>query len=92
MKTTLNLPALDADVVIDGDTVLVTSSDGTAIQLGIEEWETMRKAWLFDDIVDYKNGETPMTAYQFRVALELSRQVECIETLADRIKAEMGKA
>ena len=35
MQNKMTFPALDASVVIDGDTVTITNDDGEAIQVGI---------------------------------------------------------
>jgi len=39
----------------------------------------------FDDTVDYKYGETPMTGYQFRACVELTREVKRLETKFERL-------
>ena len=56
MRHTFRLPALDADVVIDVDTVTITNNEGETIQVSADEWEMLRKKWRFDDIVDSKDG------------------------------------
>ena len=89
MPDKLTLSALDACVVIDGDTVSVTNDEGESVQVSAGEWETLREKWRFDDAVDYKSGETPMTVYQFRICVNLSRQVKSQETEIERLKAEI---
>jgi len=79
MQTKLKLSALDADVLIDGDTVIITSSGDTITQIGIGEWNTLRESLRFDDVVDYEAGETPMTGYQLRTFIELFREVKNLE-------------
>ena len=88
MQNKVNLSALDADVVIDGDNVFITSNDGTATQIGIEEWKDLRESLRLDDIVDYKAGETPMTGYQFHIAVELTRQARNFKIDTESLKAE----
>ena len=87
MQHTFRLPALDADVVIDGDTVTITNNDGETIQVSADEWKMLRKKWRFDNVVDYKSGETPMTLYQFRICVELTRQIKNQEAEIERLKA-----
>ena len=73
MQSTFRLPALDADVVIDGGAVSITGDDDE-IRVGVEEWETLRETLRFDDIVDYKSGESPMTLFQLRIIMKLQQQ------------------
>jgi len=41
-----------------------------------------------DDVVDYENGETPMTVSQFCSFIELSRKVESLKAEKECLMAE----
>jgi transcriptional regulator with XRE-family HTH domain len=43
MQNKLRLPALDADVVIDGNTVTIANDKAEIIQVGVDEWEMLRE-------------------------------------------------
>ena len=88
MQSKLRLPALDADVVIDGDIVTMMNDEGESVQVGVDEWEALWEKWRFDDVVDYKNSETGMTVCQLRSCIELSRQVNSLEAEKARLIAE----
>jgi hypothetical protein len=81
--------ALDGYAVIDGDTATVMDDEGVVIQISTEEWETLREHLRFDDPVDYGRGETPMTGYQFRSFVELTRQTKELEARHERLKAAL---
>jgi len=72
----LRLPALDACVTIDNDTVTVKSNNGENIQLSLREWEELRESLRFDGCVDYERGETPMTVYQLQIFISLTREIK----------------
>ena len=76
MQNKLKFPALDADVVIDGANVSIMNGDGKVVQVSAEEWEVLREKWRFDDVVDYKSGETPMTLFQLHICVQLLRQAK----------------
>ena len=88
MQSKLRLPALDADVVIDGNTVTITNDKGETIQVGVDEWEMLREKWRFDDVVDCERGETGMTVYQLRSCIELTRQVKNLEAEKERLQVK----
>ena len=54
----------------------------------MEEWETLREQFRLDDVVDYEIGETPMTGYQFRACVELSRKLKSLEAEKERLLSE----
>jgi len=87
-ETKLKLPALDADVTIDGDNVTIANGKGETIQINKEEWETLREKWRFDDVVDYERGETGMTLFQLRSCIEVSRRLKELEAEKERLLAE----
>ena len=89
MQNTLRLPALDGYIVIDGDTISLMAGEDVIIQIGLEEWETLRETFRFDDVVDYERGETPMTAYQFCSVVEMSRKIKSLEAEKARLEAEI---
>ena len=74
MQRELKLSALDGYVVIDGDSVSIMEGKDIVIQVSYEEWETLRESLRLDDVVDYKNDETPMTPFQFRLFVDLVRE------------------
>ena len=87
-ETKLKLPALDADVTIDGDNITIANGKGETIQINKEEWETLREKWRFDDVVDYERGETGMTVFQLCSCIEVSRRLKELEAEKERLLAE----
>lgn len=80
--------ALDANVVIDGDTVTVTADDGIVIPLSLEEWEVLRVKFGIDHMVDYKSGETPASGYVFRACVDVFRKHQSLEAENEHLIAE----
>jgi len=88
MQSELKLSALEGYVIIDGDTASVMNDEGLVIQVSMEEWETLREQFRLDDVVDYEIGKTPMTGYQFRAGVELSRKLKSLEVEKERLLSE----
>ena len=91
MQRKLKLSALDGYVVIDGDSVSIMDDENIVIQISREEWETLRASLRLDDVVDYKNGETPMTTFQFRSVIDLVRENERLKAEKERLIAERAR-
>ena len=87
-QNNLSLPALNARIVFDGDSVSVISSDDMVVQVSAEEWEMLRGELRLNTAVDYEAGETPMTVYQFRSFVEVTRKLRNLEAEKARLGAE----
>lgn len=87
MAEKLILPALDGQVLLEGDSVSVMNGDELIIQVSFDEWVSLREQLRFDDTIDYARGETPMTAYQLRSCVELIRENKRLETEIQRLKS-----
>lgn len=85
MQNKLSLSALDGYVVVDGNNVSVMNDKDPAVQISLDEWETLREDFRLDDTVDYENGETPMTVFQFRSCVEVSRKLKNLEAEKERL-------
>jgi len=79
MQNKLRLSALDGYVLIDDDNVSVMNDVDSAVQISLDEWETLREKYRLDDTVNYKNGETPMTVFQFHSCVEMYRKLKNLE-------------
>ena len=79
MQNRLRLSALDGYVLIDDNNVFVMNDVDPAVQVSLDEWETLRDKFRLDDTVDYENGETPMTVFQFRSCVEMFRKLKNLE-------------
>jgi len=85
MQNRLRLSALDGYVLIDDNNVSVMNDVDPAVQISVDEWETLREKYCFDDTVDYENGETPMTVFQFRSCVEMFRELKNLEAEKERL-------
>ena len=85
MQNKLRLSALDGYVLIDDNNVSVMNDVDPAVQISLDEWEVFREKFRLDDTVDYENGETPMTVFQFRSCVEIFRNLKNLEAEKERL-------
>jgi len=85
MQNRLRLSALDGYVLIDDNNVSVMNDVDSAVHISLDEWETLREKYRLDDTVNYENGETPMTVFQFRSCVEIFRNLKNLEAEKERL-------
>ena len=85
MQNKLRLSALDGYVLVEDNNVSVMNDVDPAVQISLDEWEVFREKFRLDDTVDYENGETPMTVFQFRSCVEMFRELKNLEAEKERL-------
>ena len=85
MQNKQKFPAFDGCIVIEGNIVSIMDDEVVVMQISEKEWGTLKEMLRLNDLVDYNNGETPMTVSQFCSFVELSREVESLEAEKERL-------